>query len=165
MKIQTPRQTLFHDIKIVFFTMSAVAVGILLHLDNSEKSWDAMCARCEERLQKAQKYSLPFELRKKYDGVLFETVSMNQLVSMVEECADNKVNNVLYMGTSKGYDYFIHNSDFRRRRVKTEACVSAKIRLTKDVTRWIAATGTTAQVSLTLQRLVGGVTQRAEKQP
>ena len=82
-------------------------------------------------------------LIKDREGTLYETVSVASFIAMVDSCSSNRVNNVWYVGSTNGFDYFIHNSDFMTQRIRVSSGklnANYMMPMTNDVFRWIQVT-------------------------
>ena len=79
------------------------------------------------------------EMRLDEEGTLFTTCSTTSLIVTVGVCSSNQVNNVWYVGSENGFDYFIHNSDFMTQRFRVPSGKlhpDYKSPKTSDVYRW-----------------------------
>ena len=85
--------------------------------------------------------NVSLKIRTSWQGALYETCSPSSLVATVESCSNNQVNNVWYIGSADGFDYFIHNSDFMTHRVRVDSArlnEKCKIAVTNNVSKWVA---------------------------
>ena len=93
------------------------------------------------------------------EGFLFETCSLASLIATVESCASNRVNNVYYVGTEDGFDYFIHNSDFTKRRIRLpsdNSNANNKMMRKQNPLQWIQITKDPSSAAIDLTNFLNG---------
>ena len=139
-KLRRKRLTLIRD--FVFFLVVA-----LLTLDicgyfksNLEAKWHRQWMRL---VGSGRIEHVFLNLIKDREGTLYETCSPSSFVAAVKSCSSNQVNNVWYVGSTNGFDCFIHNSDFMTQRFRVPSGklnANYMMPMTNDVFRWIQVT-------------------------
>ena len=107
-------------------------------------------------------------LIKDREGTLFETVSVASFIAMVDSCSSNRVNNVWYVGSTNGFDYFIHNSDFQTQRIRVHSCnlkETYRMPKTDEVTRWLTVSEPPSGAAELTSFLNGGQLKHPPKRP
>ncbi len=107
-------------------------------------------------------------MRQAKEGALYETCSPASFVAVVESCASNQVNNVWYVGSTNGFDCFIHNSDFKTQRIRVHSCnlkEAYRMPKTDDVTRWLTVSEPPSSAAELTSFLNGGQLMHPPKRP
>ena len=152
---------LSHDMKVIAGTAILMFCVFSFYVNTRELEWKQRWGECLHYRVEAQQESMFLEICKSREGHLYETQNSSLFIKAVKACSSNQVNNVYYLGTAEGYDYFIHNSDYFTRRIRTISTLNGKptrFPLTDDVSRWISVANIPASAAADLTSFIGSET-------
>ncbi len=162
------RLVTFRDF-VVFSVAVIVTAAIWAYFKMGwELEWKRNWGELVEQLRVATDKYVSLEVSKSREGTLFETASVSSFIAMVDSCSSNRVNNVWYVGSTNGFDYFIHNSDFQTQRIRVHSCnlkETYRMPKTDEVTRWLTVSEPPSGADELTSFLNGGQLKHPPKRP
>ena len=103
---------------VVFLTAAIVLLIGSFYVNYCELNWKRKWMKLAGELASAREQITCYDIKRSYEGRGYETVDLKNLITRFQANVHDKVNNLIYEGSSDGYDFITHHVSAATYRMK-----------------------------------------------